>query len=189
MCNGLPDKAQFMDKNVLRRVKLRDRLARYVITVGGLAIIAGVILILLLIGNVTIPLFKSPAAIPLADLSLADPAPSGNILAVDIDEYLETAVALDADGFFRFSSLPGGEAGERLPLAPPRDDAARPLKARVEAPLTFSILWSDGTLTIDQVRFNAHFDAGGGAPSSARFSARRNSLPPKKDFPAGRWPG
>ena len=173
-----------MDKNVLRRIKLRDRLARYVITVGGLAIIASVILILLLIGNVTIPLFKSPAAVPLADLSLADPAPSGNILAVDLDEYLETAVALDADGFFRFSSLPGGEAGERLPLTPPSDEAAHPLRARVEAPLTFSTLWSDGTLTIDQVRFTAHFDAEGRRSFVRQVQRQAEFPPPEEGFPS-----
>ncbi len=172
-----------MDKNVLRQVKLRDRLARYVITIGGLAIIASVILILLLIGNVTLPLFKPPTATPLADLSPADSMPSGKILAADLDEYLETAVALDADGFFRFSALPGGETGERLPLAPPDANAARPLAAQVETPLTFSILWSDGTLTIDQVRFSAHFDAGGERSFNCEIQRQAEFPPPEEGLP------
>ena len=51
-----------MDSSILKRVKRRDRVARWLITAGGLTVIASVILILFLIVRVTLPLFQAPRA-------------------------------------------------------------------------------------------------------------------------------
>ncbi|MFZ5833048.1 MAG: ABC transporter permease subunit [Planctomycetota bacterium] len=53
-----------VDQRILRRVKRRDRVARWVITLGGVVIIASVIAILALILWVTVPLFL-PARVEL----------------------------------------------------------------------------------------------------------------------------
>ena len=45
-----------------RRAKRRDKLARWVITLGGVTVIASVIAILALIVGVTVPLFRAPQA-------------------------------------------------------------------------------------------------------------------------------
>ncbi len=45
-----------------RRAKRRDRVARWVITLGGVTVIASVIAILALIVGVTLPLFQPPRA-------------------------------------------------------------------------------------------------------------------------------
>ena len=45
-----------------RRAKRRDKLARWVITLGGVTVIASVIAILALIVGVTVPLFRTPRA-------------------------------------------------------------------------------------------------------------------------------
>ncbi|MEJ2200913.1 MAG: hypothetical protein P8X63_07855 [Desulfuromonadaceae bacterium] len=96
-----------MNRKVLRRIKLRDRIARWVITIGGLAIIGCVILILLLIGNVTLPLFQKPSAKPLATIDLPQTPEQKSPLAVDIDEYLQTAVILTTGGRFYLRLRPG----------------------------------------------------------------------------------
>ena len=49
-----------MDSSILKRVKRRDRIARWLITAGGLAVIASVLFILFLIVRVTLPLFQAP---------------------------------------------------------------------------------------------------------------------------------
>ena len=45
-----------------RRAKRRDKLARWVITLGGVTVIASVVAILALIVGVTVPLFRTPRA-------------------------------------------------------------------------------------------------------------------------------
>ncbi len=169
-----------MDKKVLRRIKGRDRLARYVITIGGMAIIASVILILLMIGNVTLPLFQQPTAESLATITL-DASPGRTApLAVDVDEYLETAVTFSADGVFAFYATNSGTLIETIPVAPPESPTAIPTQVTVDAPMTFSILWSDGSLSEEQIRFVPQFDPQG-QRTFLRQRLRKASFPPPRE--------
>lgn len=49
-----------MNPAFLKKVKRNDRIAKWVITVGGMAIILSVVLILILIAKVSLPLFLAP---------------------------------------------------------------------------------------------------------------------------------
>ena len=62
-----------------RRAKRRDKLARWVITLGGITVIASVVAILALIVGVTVPLFRTPRANVVCHLSLPNllPLPLG----------------------------------------------------------------------------------------------------------------
>ncbi len=172
-----------MDKNVLKRIKLRDRLARYVITIGGMSIIACVILILLLIGNVTLPLFQEPTAVPLATLVLEKTSENASPLAIDIDEYLETAVAFTANNAIAFYATGPGTLIETIPVAAPQDPTASASQVAVDSPLTFSVLWSDGSLSVEQVRFVPKFDDAG-TRSFERQVLRKGSFPqPEEGIP------
>jgi phosphate transport system permease protein len=56
-----------------RKAKRRDKLARWVITLGGIAVIVSVIAILALIVGVTFPLFRSPRAEEICSCDLRSP--------------------------------------------------------------------------------------------------------------------
>jgi phosphate transport system permease protein len=56
-----------------RKAKRRDKLARWVITLGGIAVIVSVIAILALIVGVTFPLFRSPRAEQICSCDLRSP--------------------------------------------------------------------------------------------------------------------
>jgi phosphate transport system permease protein len=148
-----------MNKKHLKRVKLHDRIARRVITIGGMAVIFSVILILFLIARVTFPLFQQPSVREVASFSL-DEAERADVVAIAIDEYLGTAVMLRGTGVFAFYQPSDGRLVEEIAVEAPAGEAT---VARVEksGPLRFNIFWSDGSSTLEEVRFVARFDAEG----------------------------
>ena len=89
-----------MNPAFLKKIKRNDRLAHWVITGGGLAIIFSVIFILVLIAKVSLPLFYSPSAELYAKVTL-EPARRQNLLALGAipREMREGAYALGATKF------------------------------------------------------------------------------------------
>ncbi len=172
-----------MDQKILRRIKRRDRLARWVITVGGMAIIASVILILLLIGEVSLPLFQEPKADRLSSFALPGNPHEAQVLAVDIDEYLETSVLLTENGVFSFFETTTGQRLEEIHLTSPGSNDAVLASVEQNAPMSFNLLWSDGSLSVEKVRFSARFDEQGrrsfvrGNLREASFAAPAEGVP------------
>jgi phosphate transport system permease protein len=74
-----------LGKSLLARVKRRDRIARRVITLGGLIIIASVLAILLLIVSVTLPLFGGARVELATDVVLPTGIAGDDVLAVGVD--------------------------------------------------------------------------------------------------------
>ncbi len=152
-----------MDQNLLKRIKRRDRLARWIITAGGFSVIFSVIFILLLIAKVAIPLFQKPAAEIFAKYPVNREASAGGpVLAAGVDEYLENAFVIDGGGQIRIFDNTSGELRAELSLAAPAGAGARIVKIeRGGDGATFSLLWSDGSLTLDALEFATRFDAQG----------------------------
>lgn len=148
-----------MNRKHLKRVQRWDRIARYLISIGGVAVIFSVLLILFLIARVTLPLFQSPSIErqALVDVSAAADA---TVLQAGVDDYLESVFTLQSDGSVAFYATGSGQRLETVVLAPPGEELT---VADVErsGPRRFNILWSDGSLTMEEVRFLPRFDAGG----------------------------
>ena len=158
-----------INQTVLRRVKRRDRFARWVITLGGVTVIASVIAILLLIVGVTVPLFLPARADRFATASLPKELPADQVLAVGVEldageqggVNSVVAHAVTRDGRAVFLEIPGGAEGQsggtvrvtsQQPLAPP--GAAKGLTIRScerSAGSAYSLLWSDGSVSLVQV--------------------------------------
>jgi len=145
-----------MNPAFLHKVKRNDRLARWAITIGGMSIIFCVILILVLIVNVSLPLFYAPTAEQKAAIALPSDR-NQPVLAVGMDEYLETAYALDAEGTVHFYNLTAGTPMDQVRLQPP--SGPRHLAGVTSyGRLNHALLWDDGSLSIEQVQFRPHFD-------------------------------
>lgn len=95
----------------MRRLLL-DRLARWIVTLGGAAIIVSILAILFVIAAGVYPLFRKPTAVPLEAITTTlDSAP----LAVGVDEYREIVYVVTASGV-QFVSVKDGTLLASNPL-------------------------------------------------------------------------
>src|ERR1039458_1974750 len=89
----------------LRRVKRHDLLARWVVTLGGVVVIASVIGILVMILGTTLPLFLPARARLLAESPLPPSVKAVGVLGLGIeatpDDRWQIAHVVDASGTFR----------------------------------------------------------------------------------------
>jgi len=172
------------DKRVIRRAKRMDRWTRWVITLGGIAIIASVIAIVVLIVSVTLPLFGAARAELLAEAALPEPLATENValLGVELIEIdrraggnVLTVYALARDGTFFFLAWPDeptedGRAApgrdtpawqcvERVSVLPPNGaEGLSVLTARRSVGFQHTLTWSDGTVSLVEVTLAAEFD-------------------------------
>src|SRR5574337_750124 len=101
-------------EKIARRLLL-DRLARWVVTLGGAAIIVSILAILFVIAAEVYPLFRKPVAVPLGAITTKlTSAP----LAVGVDEYREIAYVVTASGvqfvFVKDGMLPASNWPQEL---------------------------------------------------------------------------
>jgi len=146
-----------MNEAFRRRIKRNDRLARWFITIGGMAIIFCVILILLLIFNVSLPLFLSPDARLTSSRQSPWPAPVENTLAVGVDDYLENAFAIDSAGQFHFVPLMDDPTQRANTLSANAGDVELRAVESFGRQL-YGLHWEDGSSSIVKVVFSPFFD-------------------------------
>lgn len=165
-----------MDRNVLKRIKRRDSIARWSITLGGMAIIGSVLLILFLIVEVTLPLFRDARADLYAKFAFPTGELRGKIMAAGIDDYLETAMILDGGGDFVFFDPRNQAILGRLSAEPP-DGGDRLVAVEPQVEQVYGLLWNDGSLTVEELQFRPVFDAEGRRTIS-RHLERLATFPP-----------
>ena len=159
-----------MNPAFLHKVKRNDRLARWAITIGGMSIIFCVILILVLIVNVSLPLFYAPTVEQKAAVTLPTDKDQ-SVLAVGMDEYLETGYTLDSSGVMQFYQMADGTPLDQVQLQPP--SGPRHLAAVTNyGRLNQVLLWDDGSLSIEQVQFRTHFDEANGNKRSIQHQVK-----------------
>ena len=146
-----------MNPAFLKKMKRNDRFARWVITIGGMAIIFSVILILILIVKVSIPLFLPPHADIQSRIQLPAEQRVQQVLAVGMDEYLETGYSIDTHGLVHFFTMTDGSAIGSDQLVSP-SGSQQLLSAETYGRLNYSLLWADGSITIEQIKFTPFFD-------------------------------
>ncbi|MEW6427818.1 MAG: ABC transporter permease subunit [Thermodesulfobacteriota bacterium] len=142
-----------MDEKLLRRVKNRDRTARWVITGGGLTVIASVLAILILIVKVTLPLFMPTEKDTIARFPI--PAGMDPVLAAGIDEYLEHTFLIDSQGNISVTPVAGGETTLL------RTGATGTIThLATEGRNRFTALYADGTVDVFAVTFTPAYADG-----------------------------
>jgi len=160
-----------MNQAFLRKIKRNDTIARWVITCGGMVIISSVLLILFLIVKVSLPLFYSPSKDLITSFNLPQSGET-TFLAVGMDEYLETGFALNQAGQFNFFNLKTGALLDTLSV-----DNETGTKTLVSAHnygrLNYMLLWDDGSLTLEQVKFSPFFDEHNGNHRTIRHELKQ----------------
>ncbi len=146
-----------MNPAFLKRVKRQDSLAKWAITVGGMAIIFCVILILILIAKVSLPLFYSPDAELQDSFTLAEKVPAEHVLAVGMDEYRETGYVIDDQGIAHFFNVHDGSKLDNIQLKSADGSSALRSVDRFGR-LNHVLLWDDGSTTVEQIKFFPFFD-------------------------------
>lgn len=103
----------------LRRLRaLKDRLARWYVTVGGLAVLAAITLIFFYLAQVVLPMFQGAELEAHEAQRPAWLAESGEALVLAVEEQNQVAMRLGADGQVRFFNVADGTslATQALPL-------------------------------------------------------------------------
>lgn len=167
-----------------KKVKRNDRIAKWVITVGGMAIIFSVIFILILIARVSFPLFLAPDKQHFADFQLEPGTLARGILATGLDEYLETGYTLDPSGNFAFFNVTDGSALDSHTVASPTN-AKRVIQAETYGRMNHVLTWDDGSITIVQVKFYPFFDEQNNNQRSIRHNVEEVTAftPPRAGLP------
>lgn len=145
----------------LRMIKLRDQWARYLISIGGIAIIATVFAIIALIVEVAIPLFREPVQELILDVALPDQLVGKPILALGTSEYLQTVYALTGDGKVivlnqeadRITSVVESPLGEQ--------QGRQPMSVESFGKNFHSVRWDNDSTSLIQVQFSSKFDTAG----------------------------
>lgn len=168
----------------LARAKKNDRLAAWLINIGGLLVIVSVVSILVLILKVALPLFLSPDAAVVSTVKPAVGAQVSDIIGMGVDDDLRTGFVLDCSGTFTFFDGKSGEAVHKNTLAPPGGGTAA-VAAMATAPSgRFDILWKDGSFTAVKVAFPSHESGDADQPAAPEIV----TLMEEKHNPGGPLP-
>lgn len=139
-------------------VKVKDRLAHAIITIGGLGTIVAVSTVCIFLVAVVIPLFQPPEAEKISQVDIPRPkdAPAAQVVVhTAVDEYNLMAWSVFADGVVRKFRLDTGELLDEVPLFegdarltawsfPQRDDVA-------------VLGYSDGSVRYGHIQFDLQF--------------------------------
>jgi phosphate transport system permease protein len=128
-------------------VRLSDRIAKHVITIGGIGTILVVLMVVVvLLGNVA-PLFRKAQVRPITESAIL-----GRVLAFGLDEYNDLAWFLDDDPKIRIASISGGsqslsESPAEYPLAASSGSLPKITAVAVDAKNFHLLLgFEDGTI-------------------------------------------
>lgn len=137
----------------LARAKKYDRLAAWLINIGGLLVILSVISILVLILKVAVPLFIPPHATVSSTVKVAGTTPFSNIMGLGVDDNLKTGFILDDTGTFIFFDSRSGAEISRRTLETPGGGSGEIAAVSPSPGGRFDILWKDGSFTAVKVSF------------------------------------
>jgi phosphate transport system permease protein len=150
------------NRGTLNTARIYDRLARWVVTLGGAVVIVSVLGILVLIVATTLPLFYAADARLLAEAGLPASLKAGDVLGLGIqaaaDDSWLVANVVDRSGKFRFIDLRTSTEivdDNAAKLAAAAGDKRRPPRTLQGAtpcgPSCFTLRWSDGAVSLVKV--------------------------------------
>lgn len=149
-------------RNFLARAKKNDRLAAWLINIGGLLVVVSVIGILLLILKVAIPLFFPPGAERIATIDVVGANPDARIVGLGTDENLKNGYIIDDSAKITFFDTRTGASNGTRVLAAPGGANPGIAAATAAADRHFDILWKDGSFSAIKIIHEADSGASAG---------------------------
>ena len=165
-----------MKKNHSETSRRRDRIAEWLIRIGGIFVILSVVWILVMIARVALPLFFPPGASLAASSRLAT---AGMPPAIGIDDTGQRAFVIDSHGQIQIINPASGEVIENLPVPGTRSPATRVVSAERSGRNGYNLLWEDGSVTALTVTFSSQREKDGSTTVSQAISEN-----PELSFPA-----
>lgn len=149
-----------INESVFKRAQRFDKLARLLIIGSGILVIISVIGILFLIAGVALPLFQAPHKETLAQFTPQSKSEAPWVAVVP-GEYLETGAVLDQTGQWTFYDLKKQNVLVSQPSSYKEETGASILQVEAQEKSAFTILWNDGTTTLEQVKITPKFTING----------------------------
>ncbi len=154
--------------------QLKDRLARYMVAVGGIGVIMAIILIFVYLLYIVMPLFSSASVEKVADYPL--PASGGKTLYLAMEEQAEIAIRVTDQGQVQFLQTTTGKQVKTVQLPLPENSS---ITSFAEGSFESSVLavgLSNGQAIVFKHHFNVSF------PNDKRV------LTPVVEYPLGEEP-
>lgn len=150
----LPSSSEMVARRKYRHFK--DKLARVSIAVGGLGVIAAVLLIFLYLLYEVMPLFRSASITPVSEFRLAD-TNMPPVLHLAVEERGEVAMRLGADGTAVFFSTDDGSVISELPLPVPSDQEISSFALDTDVSGIFAVGLSGGDVLVAQYAYDVSY--------------------------------
>ncbi len=150
------------DPKIIRtflRAKKIDTFARWSITVGGILVIFCVVGMMFFIAGVGLPLFIPPSSQLLSQFQIKT-TPQDKILAVGVDEYLETGFSLNQTGTWSFYMMKDGKTINQVVTNNITKNDTRLRSIETYDNKLYSLLWEDGSTTVVEIKFLPKFNEG-----------------------------
>ncbi|GCF84688.1 ABC transporter permease subunit [Geobacter sp. SVR] len=171
-----------MKKNFTLASRRRDRIAEWLIKIGGVLVIVSVVWILVMIAQVALPLFFPPGATAVAAPQLA--SQTGQPLALGIDETRQRVFTIDQEGTLHIIDTATGAVVEsmRVPGAPAPGHKVVSIDRNGSS--TCNLLWDNGAVTSLAVSFG--YERKGDHSTAVSHTIAENtemSFPPQTPVP------
>ncbi|VAX11184.1 Phosphate transport system permease protein PstC (TC 3.A.1.7.1) [hydrothermal vent metagenome] len=154
--------------------QLKDRLARYMVAVGGIGVIMAIILIFVYLLYIVMPLFSSASVEKVADYPL--PASGGKTLYLAMEEQAEIAIRVTDQGQVQFLQTTTGKPVKTVQLPLPENSS---ITSFAEGSFESSVL-AVGLSNGQAIIFKHHF--------KISFPNDKRVLTPVVEYPLGEEP-
>ena len=135
---------------------LKDKVAGVSIAIGGLGVIAAVLLIFLYLVYEVMPLFRSATIQEVSEFQISSPH-SDEVLHLALEERLEVAMRLGIDGDALYFDTENGELISRIPLAIPEGQSISSFALDTDVSGIFALGLSDGHVLIAEYAYDVSF--------------------------------
>jgi phosphate transport system permease protein len=143
----------------IARLKRIDRAAVFVITLGGLAVVVGVLGILVFIAAEALPMFRSAGLDAKRIVALDQASPDPEVMrAVATDEYGRYLGSVEPDGTLKFRNLNDGSVAQVVPI--PGLQAGTPIASSSSSVLGGFVAagTGDGRVALMAIRYVPQYD-------------------------------
>ena len=150
-----------MTKNSIDKSRRNDRIAEFLIRVGGVMVIFSVVWILVMISRVALPLFYPASAKVASTVKIPAAISADRILTLGSEENQQALFLLDDSGTFHFLKAADGSLSSSIKTPSVPVGAVRAVAAEYVGKSAYNLLWDNGAVSSVTVALATNKDADG----------------------------